>query len=522
MKVATSSNDARHPHTRAHELRVVGLGDVTTLNPMLSSDVTVAWMSELTMAFLVRFDRRNKPSPELATVVSSLSNDGVARDGKTLTYHLRHGVTWSDGAPFTADDVVFSTRLILDKRTNVVSRDGWDRITAIDEPDKYTVVYHMREAYSPSIATFFAASQPAIMPEHLLQHTANINADSYNQLPIGIGPFKYVDWKRGDRIDVVSNNRYWRGRPKLDRIVYRIIPSRDTIVSSLQTGNVDLWPGAPPAYLPRLRALPGVTIVRQPSYSYGHLDFNVTHAVVSDLAVRRALQFAWDRRTQRDKIAHGVGILQDAVVSPASAFHDASLGFTAYDPGRANALLDQAHWHRGADGIRVKNGVRLNLVLVSNAGSPDTDQRIELLRANWKQIGVSVVRKNVSPALLLAPYADGGAIFTGNFDVVFFAWFADPSGSLASAYSCKLMPPNGQNDLRWCDPVAEAALSDFLHTFDFAKQKRDNDVVQKRLVDQVPTIVSSVAEDLFVENADLRNFRPNQLTFFDDMMTADI
>ncbi len=84
------------------------------------------------------------------------------------------------------------------------------------------------------------------------------------------------------------------------------------------------------------------------------------------------------------------------------------------------------------------------------------------------------------------------------------------------------MPPNGQNDLRWCDPVAEAALSDFLHTFDFAKQKRDNDVVQKRLVDQVPTIVSSVAEDLFVENADLRNFRPNQLTFFDDMMTADI
>jgi len=521
--VGTSSGTGgRHAYTHPHELRMADISDVTTLNPMLSADLTVSWVAELTMAFLLRWDQQNRPMPELALAVPSLSNGGISPDGKTITYHLRRGVRWSDGTPFTADDVVFTTRLVLDSKTNVVTRDGWDRITKIDEPDKYTIVYHMREAYSPSIATFFTASQYAILPKHLLEHTANINTDPYNELPIGIGPFKYVRWQRGDRIEFVANPLYWRGRPKLDRIVYRIIPNRDTIVSALQTGDVDLWPNAAPAYFLRLRNLQGYVVLRTPSYAYGHLDFNVTHSVVRDVAVRRALLLGWDRSQQREKISHGVGILQDAVVSPASPFYDRSLGFTSYNPAKANAVLDAAGWKRGPDGIRAKNGVRLNLAVVSNAGSPDTDQRIELLRANWRQIGVSLIRKNVSPALLLAPYAQGGIIFTGNFDVVFFAWFADPSGSLVPEYSCLQIPPQGENDLRWCDPVAQRAMVDFMHTFDFARQKRDNDIVQERVVDQVPTIVSAIQEELFASNSDLKNFHPNQVSFFDNMMNVDI
>jgi len=522
-QVGTSSGgNGRHPYTHPHELRLADISDVTTLNPMLSADLTVTWMAELTMAFLLRWDQQNKPVPELALAVPSVSNGGISPDGKTITYHLRRGVRWSDGAPFTADDVVFTTRLVLDPKTNVVTRDGWDRITRIDEPDKYTVVYHMREAYSPSIATFFTASQDAILPKHLLQHTSNINTDPYNELPIGIGPFKYVRWQRGDRIELVANPLYWRGRPKLDRIVYRIIPNRDTIVNALQTGDVDMWPNAAPAYFLRLRSLPGEVVLKTPSYAYGHLDFNVTHPAVRDVAVRRALLLGWDRREQREKISHGVGILQDAVVSPASPFYNERLGFTQYNPAKANALLDAAGWKRGPDGIRAKNGVRLNLQVVSNAGSPDTDQRIELLRANWRQIGVSLVRKNVSPALLLAPYAQGGIIFTGNFDVVFFAWFADPSGSLVPEYSCAQIPPQGENDLRWCDPAAQRAMDDFIRTFDFARQKRDNDLVQERVVDQVPTIVSAIQEELFAHNSDLKSFHPNQVSFFDNMMNVDI
>ncbi len=484
----------------------------------------MSWMSQMTMAYLVRYDATNRPIPEVAMAVPSKVNGGISADGKTLTYRLRRGIRWSDGARLDADDVVFSTRLVLDKKTNTVTRDGWDRIAKIEEPDKYTVVFRLREPYGPFAATFFSTggANPAIMPKHLLAHTRGINSDPYNALPIGAGPFKYVRWQRGDRIELAANGQYWRGRPKLDRVTYRIIPNRDTLFAALQTGDVDLWPAAAPAYFPRATAIPGFRVIRQPSYAYGHLDFNLTHKSVADRTVRKALELAYDRRTARDKIGHRIGILQDAFVSPAAPFYNGTLGFTGYDPAKANAMLDRAGWQRASDGIRSKGGVRLIIALVSNTGSPDTDRRIELIRQGWQQIGVALVRKNVAPALLFAAYADGGTIFTGRFDAVFFASYPSASLSPADAYSCRSIPPSGQNDTHWCDRQAQHAIDAFLATYDVAKQRKASFIVQQRLVTEVPTIVSSIQEDLFVTTRKLMGFHPNQVTFFDDMMSADV
>ena len=520
----TGEGDRQNSTTQAHVLRIGDLGDLSTLNPMFSSDLVLAWMSEMTMAWLIRYDHANKPIPELVTEVPSLANGGISADGKTITYHLRRGVKWSDGAPFDGDDVVFSTRTILNPKTNTVSRDGWDQIYRIDEPDKYTVVFHLKSAYSPFLATFFSTggANPAIVPKHLLAQSPDVNKDAYNTLPVGIGPFRYVAWKRGDRIELEANPNYWRGLPKLKRVDYHIIPNRDTLYSDLQTGELDLWPIAAPAYYPRLLQLRNVKVLRQPSYGFGHLDFNLSRPLLKDPAVRRALRLAVDRKTLRDVVSHGVGILQDGPQSPASPYFDPKIGFIAYDPGKADALLDAAGWKRGPDGIRAKDGLRLSLELVSNSGSPDTDTRIEIIRQSWKKIGVEFVRKNVDPTLLFAPYSQGGIIQTGKFDVVFFAWFNDASGSMAGIYSCALIPPNGQNDLHWCNPVADAAMTDFKLTYDFARQKRDDDVVQEELVRDAPTLVMAVQEDLYPYNTDLKGFHPNQVSMFDDMMNVDI
>jgi peptide/nickel transport system substrate-binding protein len=524
-KVGTAGEGARHnATTQPHVLRYADLGDVTNLNPLFDPDLVLAWMSEMTMAWLIRYDHANQPVPELATEVPSLANGGISPDGKTITFHLRKGAKWSDGAPFDADDVVFSTRVILDPKTNVLSRDGWDLIRRIDEPDKYTVIYHLSKPYSPFVATFFSTggANPAIMPKHVLAKTADINKDPYNALPVGIGPFRYVAWKRGDRVEMEANPNYWRGLPKLKRVEYRIIPSRDTILSGLQTGDVDLWPIAAANYYPRLLRVPSITVIKQPSYAFNHLDFNVTRPALRDPAVRTALRMAMDRVAMRHLVSHDIGILQDGVLSPASPYFDPKIRFVAYDAARANAVLDAAGWRRGPDGIREKNGVRLSLDVVSNSGSPDTDTRIELIRSWWKKIGVEFVRKNVDPTLLFAPYANGGIIQTGKFDVVFFAWFTDASGSLAGIYSCRLIPPKGQNDTHWCNPAAEAAMDDLKGTYDVARQRRDDAIVQESLARDVPVIVTAVAEDLYAYNTDLTGFHPNQVSEFDDMMNVDI
>ena len=249
-RVSTTESGARNAFTRPHELRIASLGDVVTLNQLFAADLTLAWLSQMTMAYLFRYDRANRLLPELALDVPTLANGGIGKDRRTVTYRLRKGVKWSDGAPFSADDVVFTTHVILDPHTNVVSRNGWDRIAKVEEPNKYAVVVRLREPFSPFIETFFAGVP--ILPKHLLEHAKNINTDSYNALPVGIGPFKYLRWRRAERIELTENPLYWRGTPKLRKIVCRIIPNRDTILAALQTGEVDLWPLAAFAYRPRL------------------------------------------------------------------------------------------------------------------------------------------------------------------------------------------------------------------------------------------------------------------------------
>jgi peptide/nickel transport system substrate-binding protein len=128
--------------TQAHVLRISDAGDVNTLNPHFGQFADVGYLSSMTMAWLIKWDAHNRAYPELATEVPDQTNGGVSKDGLTITYHLRRGVRWSDGAPFNADDVVYTTQVVLNPATNEIGRLGWDQITKVDEPDKYTVVYN--------------------------------------------------------------------------------------------------------------------------------------------------------------------------------------------------------------------------------------------------------------------------------------------------------------------------------------------------------------------------------------------
>ena len=243
--------------TQPHVLRYTEAEDIVGLNPVLNQQGAVSRLSSLTMAWLFRYDRRNLPEPELATVVPTQGNGGISRDGDTITFHIRKGVKWSDGQPFDADDVVFSFGVMNNSANNITSRDGFDLITKIDEPDKFTVVVHLKKPYSPFIPTFFGTGggNPCLLPKHILGSLPSINEAPYNNLPVGIGPFRYTAWRHGDAIELEANPNYWRGLPKLKKIVYKIIPDRNTALTQLQTGEIDYWFPVGGAYLARVQAI---------------------------------------------------------------------------------------------------------------------------------------------------------------------------------------------------------------------------------------------------------------------------
>ncbi|GAC1312325.1 MAG: peptide ABC transporter substrate-binding protein [Vulcanimicrobiaceae bacterium] len=524
----TSTNgataDGRHQYTRPHELRFAVATDIQGLNPLTHASGYEMYLAQLCMAYLIKTDAHGDATvPELITEIPSLANGGIGKDGKTITWHIRHGVTWSDGAPFDADDVVFTTNQVNNPANNVPSRDGWDQITKIDEPDKYTVVYHLKAPYSSFAVTFFSTggANPAVLPHHLLRGLSNLNDVPYNALPVGVGPFKYRAWKRGDSVEMVRNERYFRGAPKLERVTFKIIPDRNTTLAQLRTHELDLWLPVSPHFFPQATAIPGIKGSSAPSYFFDHLDFNLTHPVLREPAVRRALRFAVDRKTIVEKVQNGLYDLGESPVTPASAFHD-DLPLIPFDLARANALLDGAGWRRGSDGVRAKDGMRLSLTFASSTGSPDTDTEIEIIRSAWKQIGVEFNVKRYSSSSLFAPAAEGGIIYGGKFDVVAFAWGADPNEDLSNLYACYRFPPNGQNDPRWCDRSATAAMDRAKTSYDRATRAAAIKLVQEAVYAAVPTVILDTRKELEAYSDDLKNWHPNPVSPFDDMLAVDI
>ncbi len=511
-------------YTHPHELRFAAAADIEQLNPLIEETAYEHYLAAMTMAFLIKTDAKGDATvPELVTRIPSQSNGGIGADGKTITWHLRHGVKWSDGAPFNADDVVFTTRAILNPANTVTTLDGWDQITKIDEPDKYTVVYHLKAPYSSFAVTFFssAGANPAILPAHLLKGYRSLNEVPYNSLPVGIGPFKYDVWKRGDSVVMVANDNYFRGRPKLRRIVYKTVQDRNTVLEELRTHELDLWIPVSPHFYPQVRAIPGVSVLNVPSFTFDHLDFNLTRPFLQDVRVRQALRFATDRAQINVKVQNGLYILNESPVAPTSAYHLAE-PLVPYDLSKASALLDIAGWKRGPDGIRSKAGQRLSLVLVAAIGSPDADTELELIRNSWKQLGVDFTVKRYLVSQFFAPASQGGIMYGGKFDAVVFGWGTSPVEDLSNLYACYRFPPNGQNDMHWCDPAATAAMDEAKTHYDPAVRKRYLDVVQRRLYEQVPTVVISSRAQLAGFNSDLRGWHPNSVSPFDDMMGVDI
>ncbi len=513
----------RQSTTIPHTLRIGDIEDITSLNPHLAAIISQGYMSTLTMAYLVRYGADNRPIPELATAVPTIKNHLISADGLQITWHLRRGVKWSDGAPFDADDVVFSTNAVNNPQNNELGRDGWELIRKIDEPDKYTVIFHLKKRYSAYLPTFFgtAGANPCILPKHILGKLANINNAPYNSKPIGIGPFRYVEWVRNDHVTMEANPYYWRGVPKLQKIIYKFVPDRNTLLTQVQTGEIDMWPLVGLGFYERVKALPNVKTIVSTGYSFSHLDFNNARPIFKDKAVREALRYATDRRTLRDKVQHGLGILQEGPITPVSPLYTA-FPRIPFDLAKANALLDAAGWKRGADGIRVKDGQRLVLDFANGTGQPDGDQEIELIRTTWQRIGVQIDLHHYPMTLMFASYQHGGIVFASKFDVIFFSWQLTPDGDLTAEYGCDQMPPAGENDLRYCDPKTQAYLSAAKATYDEADRKPILARAQRQIIADAPSIVLWMRQDIFTYNKDLQRWKPNNTTPFDSMLDVDI
>jgi peptide/nickel transport system substrate-binding protein len=495
-----------------HVLHYVDTLDINTLNPFIGTAENIQTLSELTAAFFTRLDPSGNPVPELITAIPSKTNGGISADGRTITWHLRHDVKWSDGEPFDSADVMFTVAAAKDPTNDVSVRDIWDKIVSAAAPDKYTVVFRLKAPSASFIADYFNSdSQTAVLPKHVIGPGTNFNESPYNALPVGIGPFRYTEFNRGDSVVMEANPYYWHP-PKLKQIVYKLIADDSTDMTQLTTGEVDLWDTVNGTVAAQAKALPGKAWSTRLSQYMSGIFFNTQRPQLADPAVRRALRLATDRQLIFDKVNLRNGELVESVI-PKFSHGYLDLPLTKYDPAAAQRMLDAAGWKRGSDGVRRKNGLTLSLEIVLPSGYAPSTTLAAILQSDYTQIGVAATIHAYASGTFFGPYSAGGILQTGRFDAALLSQSLGPVyGNVNGVYTCDTIPPNGFNQTRYCNHKVDALNGVYLHSYDRAVQDKAAAGFQRLIDDDAPVITIYERAFLAVYDKRLTGYHPNSFS----------
>ena len=498
------------PVRAQNTLRVALQQEPATLNPVIGTLAVEIDAYNLLFDGLYRNDERGNLVPDLATRVPTQKNGDISRDGLTITYHLVRNAHWSDGQSVTSDDVKFTYDAIMDSRNNVVNRLPYDQFARVDTPDPYTVVVHLKQPYAPAVVGAFTTYvQGAIVPAHILRGVSDFNHSPFGTMPVGSGPYKLVAWHHGSDMTFEVNPAYHRGPPKIPRIVWRFIPNENSIIAGLRSHEIDLVDKLGVAPYSQLGHVPGMIPALGPLLAWEHLAFNASTGPLQDVRVRRALCEGMSMSEIYAKVVHGVGDLGVGLEHPQGPWYDRSLKPCPFDPSHAKALLDQAGWRAGADGMRSKDGVPLRIVFSTVAGIIDREQTQVILQSRWRELGVDTQLKNYPPSTFFAPAQGGGILFGGKFDVALSAFFmrsTDPSRTSFDASS--RIPPAGLNHAFWRNARVDALEAQGTGIYDEAARKRIYDKIQQIEAADVPYVTMRWWTDIAMHDVRLHGIRP--------------
>lgn len=454
-----------------------------SLDPLLANIASSSDVFALAYNGLVRFGPQGAILPDLAREVPSRTNGGISADGRTIVYHLRRNIRWQDGVSFTARDVIFTWRALMDPHRNVPTHAGYDRIASIDAPDPWTVRVHLRERYAPMLSLFACGRQGAIVPAHPTSGA------------IGTGPYRIVAWRRGDEI-VFARNPYAPGSPTFTRIELRFMHDEQSILDAMQGGGVDAALLLSTSGLHRARGNPALAVNATNTLQWEHLSFNLRtgSGPQTNVHVRRAIASALDVALLQRSYLNGFGGLAPLDQAPSSWARDPSIGFYSTDLTTARRELAKAGYSNIA------------LTLVSTTGN-DERYRLELgVQAALRAIGIDLTIKNVPANLLLARAVDGGLLTSGKFQIALFSYVAispDPNDERYVASSA--IPPNGVNMSAYANPVVDRLVAAGLATYDRHDRATIYHAIQRRLIADLPFYTLIWTPSAIVARRALRN-----------------
>lgn len=353
----------------------------------------------------------------------------ISEDGRVYTFNIRDNVLFSDGTPCDANAILANFNAIIENKDRHTWLEMMNLLVGVSAPDEDTLVIELSEPYYPML-TELSCIRPFAMisPECMIDGSTKDGVNGY----IGTGPYVLTDFVTDEYAVFERNENYWGEAPAIRKITVKVIPDNQTRIMALESGEIDLIFGknmidadAISQYLDSEQFTVGLS---DPT-STRHIVLNTTHEILGDLAVRQALQHATNRQAISDGIFYGLEQPADTLYASTIPYCDVELEPYAYDAKEAARILDEAGWVMGSDGIREKDGVKLQLDLLYNSDSVTEKTISEYLQSEYLKLGISMNIHGEEEQ----SYRDN--MKAGNFDMVFnICWGMpyDPQSSLAA------------------------------------------------------------------------------------------
>ncbi len=477
------------------------IGDISGLIPNITSDGASHSVGSLIYDGLIRADRDLSLTGELA------ESWEISKDERTITFHLKRGVRWHDGTPFTARDVEFTYRYMRDPKTPTAYAEDFLQVARTEVVDPYTYRVHYEKPYAPALLSWALWVLPAHLLEEPWRKGVDLRTTPQNRHPVGTGPFRFQEWKTQEKVVLLANPDYHRGRPYLDRVLLRIIPDSATIFLELKARNVDMA-GLTPLQFTRQTDYPAFAKsfekYRYLSNSYAYLGFNLKDPRFADRTVRHAIAHAIDKREIIEGVLLGLG--QEAVgpYKPGTWWYTDAVRTFPYDPDRAKALLREAGWRdRDGDGILEKDGKPFRFTIRTNQGNSVRIQTAEIIQRRLKAVGIDVSIHVVEWAAFINTF-----IRKRDFEAIILGWGLGLDPDQYEIWHSGKTGPDQLNHVSYGNPEVDRLLESGRRTFNQERRKAIYAELQRVLAEDQPIVFLYVPDALTAVSSRIRGIEP--------------
>ncbi len=471
------------------------IGEPSNLIPYLASDSASAEVAGLLYTSPLEYDK------DFNIIKCAAEEWEVLEGGTFMRFRLKEGLVWQDGHPLTADDVTFTYNLMIDPKTPTAYAADFLNVKEYRQTGPLSFEVRYDAPYARAAITWM---QP-ILPRHILEHE-NITSTRYARNPVGAGPFKLKSWEPGSRIVLEANDRYFKGRPYIDEIIYRIIPDGTTMFLEARAGKLDFVGLSPQQYLRQTQGEWWEKNWHKYKYlasGYTYLGLNFKSPFFQDRRVRQALSYAIDREGIIKGALFGMGEPAFGPYKPGTWVYNTALKPYDYDPERARRLLAEAGWRPNKEGILEKDGLPFEFTILVNQGNNERIKVAVILQQMFRAVGVKVSIRTVEWAAFLKEFVD-----TRKFDALILAWNILDDPDIFDVWHSSAAEGHGLNFVGFCNEEVDRLLEKGRASADRTERKVLYDRFQQILHEEQPYLFLYVPYSLPMVQARFQGIQP--------------